>query len=75
MYKIVTKYALLGLRDEADSTTHTHHMMLRPIIGAPNHFDTEEAAYEWALGNHDDMRHHKEFVVLPVHHMVLSDPE
>jgi hypothetical protein len=74
MYKIVTKYALLGLRHEHDAANHTHNQMLKPIPGAPHDFDTEQAAFDWALGNHDDMRHRLEFVVLPVHHMVLADP-
>jgi hypothetical protein len=74
MYKIVTKYALLGFRPENDSLGQAQ-MILKPIVGTPHDFETEEDAHDWALNNHDDMRHHREFVVLPVHHMVLTDPE
>ena len=73
MYKIVTKYTLLGLRNENDPITHTHSMVLKPVPDAPYNFESEQAALDWALGNHDDLRHHREFVVLPVHHMVLAD--
>ncbi|GAB2716734.1 hypothetical protein GCM10011495_33520 [Hymenobacter frigidus] len=73
MYKIITKYTLLGLRHENDLASHTHNMVLKPVPEAPDSFATEQAAFDWALGNHDDLRHHPEFVVLPVHHMVLSD--
>ena len=73
MYKIITKYTLLGLRHENDPTTHTHSMVLKPVSDAPHDFESEQAALDWALGNHDDLRHHREFVVLPVHHMVLAD--
>ncbi len=73
MYRLVTKYTLLGLRPDSETVGHMHNLMLRPIAGTPHDFDTEQAAIDWALGNHDDMRHHREFVVLPVHHMVLSD--
>ena len=72
MYKIATKYSLLGLRHENDAVTHTQHLALKPIPGVPQAFDSEQAAFDWALGNHDDMRHYPEFVVLPVHHMVLT---
>lgn len=73
MYKLVTRYTLVGFRNETDPVTHTHHMALKPIPGVPHDFASEQAAFEWALGNHDDMRHYPEFVVLPVHRMVLSD--
>ena len=73
MYKIITKYTLLGLRHENDTANHTQSMVLKPVPDAPHDFETEQAAFDWALGNHDDMRHHREFVVLPVHHMVLAD--
>ena len=73
MYKIVTKYTLLGLRNENDPVTQSHSMVLKPVQDAPNNFESEQAALDWALGNHDDLHHHLEFVVLPVHHMVLAD--
>ena len=73
MYKIVTRYTLVGFRNETDPVNHTHHMILKPVPDAPHDFYSEQAAFEWALANHDDMRHYSEFVVLPVHHMVLSD--
>jgi len=73
MYKIVTRYTLLGLRPETDPAHHTLGMVLRPVPGVPHDFPTEQAAFDWALGNHDDLRHHREFVVLPVHHMMLAD--
>ena len=72
MYRLVTKYFLLGLRHEGDSLAHPH-MALTPILNAPREFQTEQEAFDWALNNHDDMRHHRDFVVLPVHHMVLTD--
>ncbi|GAB3578453.1 hypothetical protein [Hymenobacter daeguensis] len=72
MYRIVTKYKLLGLRNEHEAAHQHNHMVLRPIAGVPEAFDTEQAAFDWALGNHDDLRHHPEFVVMPVHHMVLT---
>jgi hypothetical protein len=72
MYRIVTKYTIVGFRNETDPVNHTHHMALKPVAGAPHDFETEQAAFDWALGNHEDMRHHREFVVLPVHHMVLT---
>ena len=73
MYELVTKYALLGVRPEAEPSGHLLHLALRPVPGAPHDFASEEAARQWALNNHDEMRHHREFVVLPVHHLVLSD--
>ena len=73
MYKIITKYFLLGLRHENDLAGHAHGMLLKPIAGVPHDFETEQAAFDWALSNHDEMRHHREFVVLPVHHTVLID--
>ncbi|UOQ99799.1 hypothetical protein MUN81_09945 [Hymenobacter sp. 5317J-9] len=72
MYRIVTKYTLVGFRDETDPVNHTHHMALKPLPGVPHDFDTEQAALDWALNNHEDMRRYREFVVLPVHHMVLT---
>lgn len=72
MYRIVTKYKLLGLRNEHDADHQHQHMMLRPIAQATEDFETEQAAFDWALANHDDLRHHPEFVVMPVHHMVLT---
>ncbi len=72
MYKLVTKYVLLGMRNEVDQLSHPH-LALVPIPNAPQGFQTEQQAHDWALNNHDDMRHHRDFVVLPVHHMVLSD--
>ncbi len=72
MYRLVTKYTLVGFRQETDSVNNTHHLALKPVPNAPHDFETEQAAIEWALSNRDDMRHHPEFVVLPVHHMVLT---
>jgi hypothetical protein len=68
MYRLVTKYTLLGLRP--DNETHT--LVLKLIPNVPHDFETEQDATDWALSNHDDMRHHPEFVVIPVHHMVLT---
>lgn len=73
MYKIVTRYILVGFRNETDPVSHAHHMALKPVPGAPHDFAAEQAAFEWALSNHDEMRHYHEFVVLPVHRMVLTD--
>jgi hypothetical protein len=68
MYRLATKYTLLGLRHDHD----TNSMMLKPIPGVPQDFHSEIAATDWALSNHNEMRHHPEFVVIPVHHMVLT---
>ncbi|HEX8329738.1 MAG TPA: hypothetical protein VF629_19535 [Hymenobacter sp.] len=73
MYQLVTQYALFGLRLESDPVSHTPHQMLRPVAGAPPAFDTEADALAWARHNHDELRHHPRFVVLPVHHLVLAD--
>lgn len=72
MYKLVTKYILVGLRRENDLEGHAH-LMMTPIVGAPHDFDTEEQAHDWAVNNHDELRHHREFIVQPVHHLVLGD--
>ncbi len=68
MYRLVTKYTLLGFRPDPE----THSMLLKSIPGVPSDFETEQAAFDWALNNHEDMRHYPEFVVLPVHHAVLT---
>lgn len=72
MYRLVTKYRIFGLRHEHDTTNHTNHMVLKPVSAAPQEFETEQTATDWALANHDDMLHHPDFVVMPVHHMVLT---
>lgn len=72
MYQLVTQYALHGLRRESDALGHAH-LMLMPIAGAPHAFETEQQARDWAVENHEELRHHREFVVLPVHHLVLGD--
>lgn len=74
MYKIVTKYTLLGLRRETDHSNHVE-LALRPIPGVPAEFNSEQAALDWALSNHDDFRHYPEFIVQAVRHMVLTDPQ
>ncbi|GAA3960042.1 hypothetical protein [Hymenobacter antarcticus] len=72
MYRIVTKYSLLGLRNETDPVHQSNYMVLKPISGVPHEFETEQAAFDWALNNHEDIRHYPEFVVLPVHRAVLT---
>ena len=72
MYRLVTKYRILGLRHEHDTTHHINQMVIKPIDAVPQDFETEQAATDWALANHDDLLHHPEFVVMPVHHMVLT---
>lgn len=73
MHQLVTHFALFGLRLENDPVSHAPHQLLRPIAGAPPAFDTEAAALEWARRNHDELRHHPQFVVLPVHRLVMAD--
>ena len=72
MYRLVTKYRILGLRHEHDAANHINQMVLKPVSAAPQEFETEKAATDWAIANHDDMLHHPSFVVMPVHHMVLT---
>ena len=70
---LLTKYRLFKLSFESNVHDHGSMWTYKPIQGEQNHeFDSEKDALEWVHENPEIMIKCREFVILPVYHLVLA---
>jgi|GEM_PF-3507406 len=72
--RLLTKYRIFKLSHEPATghDTHATAWSFRPLVGEEEHeFDTEQQAHEWIADNPEIMIRCREFVIVPVHHLVL----
>jgi hypothetical protein len=70
--RLLTKYRVFKLVLEHQPSGHGPTWAFRPLQGEEHHeFDTERAAHEWVADNPDILIRCREFVILPVYHLVL----
>ena len=70
---LLTKYRIFKLTFESNVHDHGSMWTYKPIQGEESHeFDTEKKALEWVHENPAIMIKCREFVILPVYHLVLA---
>ena len=70
---LLTKYRLFKFTFESNVPDHGSMWTYKPIQSEENHeFDSEKEALDWVQENPEIMIKCREFVVLPVYHLVLA---
>jgi hypothetical protein len=70
---LLTKFRISKLTFEPNVHEHGSMWTYKPIQGEHNHeFDSEKEALEWVHENPEIMIKCREFVILPVYHLVLA---
>jgi hypothetical protein len=71
--QLLTKYRIFKISHESAAAGISPAWSFKPLIGEENHeFDTEKAAHEWVAENPEIMIRCREFVIVPVYHLVLA---
>ena len=70
---LLTKHRVLKLVFEPNVPDHDSMWTYKHLQGEENHeFDTEQEALQWVQENPTIMIKCREFVILPVYHLVLA---
>ena len=71
--RLLTKFRIFKLTNDSASGEPGHSWAFKPMVGEENHeFDTTAAAHEWVAENPEIMIRCREFVIVPVYHLVLA---
>ncbi|WP_210518839.1 hypothetical protein [Hymenobacter terricola] len=70
--RLLTKFRIFKLTHER-TPGHDTVWSFKPLVGEENHeFDSEAAAHEWVADNPEIMIRCREFIIVPVYHLVLA---
>jgi len=71
--QLLTKYRIFKLQHESPVPGHSATWTFKSLVGEESHeFDSEAAAHEWVADNPEIMIRCREFVIVPVYHLVLA---
>jgi hypothetical protein len=71
--RLITKFRIFKLLHESVTPGHNPSWEFKPLVGEENHeFATEAEAHQWVLDNPEIMIRCREFMIVPVYHLVLA---